>query len=581
MKYQDVLKRFVSTQTQLLQEKQMKQQLKEQMLSAQAQGLSSFIPGMQQQSPEEEYTESEHSPFEEGQEFKAGGIHIDPSKKGTFKAQATRMGMSIQEAASHILNNKEKYSSAMVKKANFAKNFAKEEGGQMMYGTGGGVNNPGFKALPDYVQHNILSNMAYGGEQDMDQYRNGGYTVRRTNERKGKTHVVTGPDGTKKYFGDPNMGERSKSKHGKDAFYARHASNLKNNPYFRAYARATWEEGGMFTGDYEYEDGGLNTTKRAVNDERRGGPMRTHKSEDGTVTNRFMNRNGDEVIQVKTADGKYFEKILNKKDQLHTLNKIQSAVDGPIVNQRFNKDDIESFEERVNGNLGNPEGRASKLAQEIVEEGNDPIDNVRHPFAGRFTAEGAYKLRKQNTPWAPDWMNKGAAWLDANMLGVAHEAGTLFHDERPWNIKLREAAEDIYNNGVGVNAGLSDMSDREKTQYLFNMSKNHQIPDGYGEEYPFRDDRTDPYEKEKGGEMIRRADGSYSKRGLWDNIRDNRGSGKKPTKEMLEQERKIRREFATGGSFNNPGFNALPEAVQDKIIAAMMYGGNVDNNNWD
>ena len=42
----------------------------------------------------------------------------------------------------------------------------------------------------------------------------------------------------------------------------------------------------------------------------------------------------------------------------------------------------------------------------------------------------------------------------------------------------------------------------------------------------------------KGGEMIRRADGSYSHRGLWDNIRANKGSGKKPTKQMLEQERK-------------------------------------------
>ena len=44
----------------------------------------------------------------------------------------------------------------------------------------------------------------------------------------------------------------------------------------------------------------------------------------------------------------------------------------------------------------------------------------------------------------------------------------------------------------------------------------------------------------QGGEMIRRADGSYSRRGLWDNIRANKGSGKKPTKEMLEQERKIK-----------------------------------------
>jgi hypothetical protein len=44
----------------------------------------------------------------------------------------------------------------------------------------------------------------------------------------------------------------------------------------------------------------------------------------------------------------------------------------------------------------------------------------------------------------------------------------------------------------------------------------------------------------KNGGMIKRADGSYSKRGLWDNIRANKGSGKKPTKQMLVQEKKIK-----------------------------------------
>ncbi len=51
----------------------------------------------------------------------------------------------------------------------------------------------------------------------------------------------------------------------------------------------------------------------------------------------------------------------------------------------------------------------------------------------------------------------------------------------------------------------------------------------------------------KGGEMIKRADGSYSQRGLWDNIRANKGSGKKPTKQMLEQEKKIKAEMMGGG----------------------------------
>lgn len=167
----------------------------------------------------------------------------------------------------------------------------------------GGTNNPGFRALPEEVQANILANMGMGGEmyslggrlmndhmyaeggklpkevlmprlqahmspaeveEYLDEYGSGGYTVRKTNERKGKTHVVIGPDGTKKYFGDPKMGEKGKSKYGKEAFYARHKKNLDKNPYFRAYARATWQEGGTIGEEgmnqeplFEYKDGGI------------------------------------------------------------------------------------------------------------------------------------------------------------------------------------------------------------------------------------------------------------------------------------------------------------------------------------
>lgn len=40
--------------------------------------------------------------------------------------------------------------------------------------------------------------------------------------------------------------------------------------------------------------------------------------------------------------------------------------------------------------------------------------------------------------------------------------------------------------------------------------------------------------------MLKRKDGSTSQRGLWDNVRANKGSGKKPTAEMLKQEKKIK-----------------------------------------
>ena len=53
------------------------------------------------------------------------GIHIKESKKGTFTAAATKRGKGVQEFASQVLANKENYSPAMVKKANFARNAAK------------------------------------------------------------------------------------------------------------------------------------------------------------------------------------------------------------------------------------------------------------------------------------------------------------------------------------------------------------------------------------------------------------------------------------------------------------------------
>ena len=63
---------------------------------------------------------SELNTFAEG-----GKIHIKPSKRGTFTAAAKRHGKSVQSFASQVLANKEDYSPAMVKKANFARNASK------------------------------------------------------------------------------------------------------------------------------------------------------------------------------------------------------------------------------------------------------------------------------------------------------------------------------------------------------------------------------------------------------------------------------------------------------------------------
>lgn len=85
-----------------------------------------------------------------------GGIHINPANKGKFTESASRAGMGVQEYASHILANKEDYSSTQVKRANFAHNAAKwhDNGGYLMknsiqYDEGGNLN----IKVPNYSTH--------------------------------------------------------------------------------------------------------------------------------------------------------------------------------------------------------------------------------------------------------------------------------------------------------------------------------------------------------------------------------------------------------------------------------------------
>ena len=71
-----------------------------------------------------------------------------------------------------------------------------------------------------------------------------------------------------------------------------------------------------------------------------------------------------------------------------------------------------------------------------------------------------------------------------------------------------------------------------------------------------------------GGKLLKRADGSTSKRGLWDNIRANKGSGKKPTAEMLKQEKNIKAESKKDGGLKTPtnkGLKKLPKTVRNKM----------------
>lgn len=107
-----------------------------------------------------------------------GSIHIDPSKKGTFTAAATKHDMGVQAFARKVLANKENYSSTMVKKATFAHNATNWHGGggdlfpfeestemeeatqqQMLAPFLNRTSKPGFQFIPQ-VSHNIKPTIA-------------------------------------------------------------------------------------------------------------------------------------------------------------------------------------------------------------------------------------------------------------------------------------------------------------------------------------------------------------------------------------------------------------------------------------
>jgi lipoprotein-anchoring transpeptidase ErfK/SrfK len=126
-------------------------------------------------------------------------------------------------------------------------------------------------AISDYMMYNPEA-------QEMPEMGRGGYTVTRSHDRKGKTHKVTGPDGTVKYFGDSNLGQHPKDPERKAAFYARHKKNLAGNPFFRAFARKTWEDGGStFSGNAWYQDGGYTSVADYARASGRGSSFKDRK----------------------------------------------------------------------------------------------------------------------------------------------------------------------------------------------------------------------------------------------------------------------------------------------------------------
>lgn len=114
----------------------------------------------------------------------------------------------------------------------------------------------------------------------------------------------------------------------------------------------------------------------------------------------------------------------------------------------------------------------------------------------------------------------------------------------PRVLTLAEKAEAKRLSGGLTKAEMKLGKDAEKTLKKLNINKYNETPPPafkLTEEQKANNAKIlKNANNMRSGGMIKRADGSYSKRGLWDNIRANKGSGKKPTAQMLKQEKKIK-----------------------------------------
>ena len=223
-------------------------------------------------------------------------------------------------------------------------------------------------------------------------------------------------------------------------------------------------------------------------------------------------------------------------------------------------------------------GGYNKLVMGGPTGADDAAEDASGPGAGAYIAAagtamelgnmafGATGISRDGSTPPPDVPSQGAAAAAGMLKGAA--AGAAFG---PWGAAI--------GGGVGAVAGFvgqgKQKDDAAEAAFQYEANMHNQASNSYA----------------KGG-MLKRADGSYSKRGLWDNIRDNKGSGKEPTEQMLAQERKINSKEEGGplDPLTNTGTKTLEDkkpkpayteqqekAIQDSIKAIkQIYGENVD-----
>ncbi len=150
-----------------------------------------------------------------------------------------------------------------------------------------------------------------------------------------------------------------------------------------------------------------------------------------------------------------------------------------------------TLEGKVNAALGDPKGRAAQYAGDLgAEDGNEPIDNIRHPLAAAYTTEAVAQKVKSvvgNNPLG-NVLGSAVGVAFANAAGAAHEVKALpqlleeyYKADGISGVfnAMRMTGEDTFNNFVGSVVGaLPKLSKDQSQEIVAYLSLNNLIPDG-------------------------------------------------------------------------------------------------------
>lgn len=199
--------------------------------------------------------------------------------------------------------------------------------------------------------------------------------------------------------------------------------------------RAKTLEAGLKSGKTQFTQG-LGAVQKYPN----GGGMKTVKSKDGTITNKFTNKEGNTVIQVKTKDGRYYEKVVEPQIKpLDNTSRYQNAL--------LNNPAIVADNTRVIQDNGLPKDiqeviRRQEAAQRAFEESRrdeikaapeystlDKIGNiVRNPLVAASYAmqpgDFAMPMNYSEFERSPNYQDD--VW-DNNLVGRGLNAASYFH----------------------------------------------------------------------------------------------------------------------------------------------------------